>query len=49
MEHRGLTEDQAYRMLRQSAMDQGRRLVEVAEAVIGFSDILAKERPVRRG
>lgn len=47
MEHRGLTEDQAYRMLRQTAMDQGRRLVEVAEAVIGFSGILGGETAAR--
>jgi hypothetical protein len=40
MTHRGLTEDQAYRMLRQTAMDRGKRLVEVAEAVLGFSDFL---------
>lgn len=40
MQHRGLSEDQAYRMLRQTAMDRGRRLVEVAEAVLGFSDFL---------
>ncbi|MDX5363187.1 MAG: ANTAR domain-containing protein, partial [Pseudazoarcus pumilus] len=49
MEHRGLTEDQAYRMLRQTAMDQGKRLVEVAEAVIGFSGFLGSEAPPRRG
>ena len=48
MEHRGLTEDQAYRMLRQTAMDQGKRLVEVAEAVIGFSGFLGSEAPLRR-
>jgi len=40
MAHRGLTEDQAYRMLRQTAMDQKRRLVEVAEATLALADFL---------
>jgi hypothetical protein len=48
MQHRGLTEDQAYRMLRQTAMDRGRRLAEVAEAVLGFSDFLQDEGSSRR-
>jgi len=48
-EHRGLSEDQAYRLLRQRAMDQGRRMVEVAEAVLGFVDLLQREHiPPRR-
>src|SRR5690554_3132426 len=41
MEHRGMTEDQAYRMLRQTAMDRGKRLAEVAETVIGLADFLS--------
>lgn len=40
MTHRDLTEDQAYKMLRQTAMDQGRRLFEVAETVLGLSGFL---------
>ena len=49
MEHRGLSEDQAYRLLRQRAMDQGRRMVEVAEAVLGFADLLQRDSlPSRR-
>jgi AmiR/NasT family two-component response regulator len=40
MAHRGLTEDQAYRMLRQTAMDQKRRLVDVAEATLALADML---------
>jgi AmiR/NasT family two-component response regulator len=43
MTHRGFSEDQAYRMLRQTAMDRGKRLVEVAEAILGFSDILGDD------
>ena len=34
MAQRGLTEDQAYRLLRQTAMQQGRRLAEVAAATV---------------
>ncbi len=48
MKHRDLSEDQAYRMLRQTAMDRGKRLVEVAEAVLGFSDFLGDEGGARR-
>ena len=40
MAHRGLTEDQAYKMLRQTAMNQGRRLVDVAEATLALADLL---------
>lgn len=41
MAHRKLNEDQAHRALRQLAMNQSRRLVEVAEAVLTTSDMLA--------
>ena len=44
MAHRGLTEDQAYRMLRQTAMDQKRRLVEVAEATLALADFLPTDK-----
>ncbi|WP_114649245.1 nitrate regulatory protein [Pseudothauera hydrothermalis] len=40
MAHRGLSEEQAYKMLRQTAMNQGRRLVEVAEATLALADLL---------
>lgn len=43
MAQRGLTEDQAYRMLRQTAMQQGRRLAEVAAATV------AELPPARNG
>jgi len=48
MAHRGLTEDQAYRMLRQSAMDQKRRLVDVAEATLALADFLPAGKDERR-
>lgn len=40
MAHRGLSEDQAYRLLRQTAMDQGRRVVDVAESVLSLGSLL---------
>lgn len=42
IQHRGLTEDQAYKLLRQTAMNQNRRLAEVAEATVAMSDLLGK-------
>ncbi len=45
MAHRGLTEDQAYRLLRQTAMDQKKRLVDVAEATLALADFLPAGRP----
>lgn len=40
MAHRQMTEDEAYRALRRMAMNQGRRLVEVAEAVLATAEVL---------
>lgn len=40
MAHRGLTEDAAYRLLRQTAMQQHRRLGEVAESVLQLGQVL---------
>lgn len=40
MAHRGMTEDEAYKALRQMAMNQNRRLVDVAEAVLSLADVL---------
>ncbi len=39
MKHRKLTEEQAYRLLRQMAMNQSRRLVDVARAVVSMQDV----------
>jgi hypothetical protein len=44
MAHRGLTEEQAYRLLRETAMNQSRRLVEVAETVLSLSEFLKQDR-----
>lgn len=40
IKHRGMTEDEAHRMLRKTAMDQGKRLIEVARAAIAMADML---------
>jgi hypothetical protein len=40
MAHRQMTEDEAYKALRQLAMNQNRRLVDVAEAVLSLADVL---------
>ncbi|WP_168220241.1 ANTAR domain-containing response regulator [Azospirillum thermophilum] len=42
MAHRDFTEDQAYKMLRKMAMDQNKRLVDVAEAVLNMADLLKR-------
>ena len=44
MTHRGLTEEQAYKLLRQSAMDQSRRMVDVAEAILSAAELLQEKR-----
>jgi response regulator NasT len=43
---RNLSEKEAYTLLRSSAMNQGRKLIDVAEAVITASELLA---PLRAG
>ena len=40
MASRGLSEEEAYRLLRQTAMNQNRRLVEVAEATLSLAEVL---------
>ncbi len=37
---KGLSEDEAYSLLRKTAMDQGRRLFDVADALVTASDLL---------
>lgn len=39
IKHRNMTEEEAYRLLRQTAMNQSRRLVEVARAMIAVADV----------
>lgn len=40
MRHQGLSEDAAYRLMRQTAMNQGRRLPDVARAVLELEPLL---------
>ena len=40
MRTRRLSEQDAYSLLRQTAMSQNRRIFDVAEAIIGMADIL---------
>lgn len=42
MAHRDLSEDDAYKTLRKMAMDQNRRLADVAEAVLNLADLLKR-------
>lgn len=44
MLHRSLSEEQAYKMLRQAAMEQNRRLIDVAETVVSMVDLLQENR-----
>ncbi|MBN8753722.1 MULTISPECIES: nitrate regulatory protein [Variovorax] len=41
MAHRRMSEQEAHKMLRETAMNQGRRLVEVAESVLAMADYLS--------
>ncbi|MEN0002044.1 MAG: ANTAR domain-containing protein [Pseudomonadota bacterium] len=43
MKSRGLSEEKAYALLRKSAMDQNRRLVEVAESLIMSANLLGDD------
>jgi AmiR/NasT family two-component response regulator len=46
MAHRQLGEDDAHKLLRQTAMAQNRRLVDVAEAVLSMAHVLP-QTPLR--
>jgi len=41
MKSRGLSEDEAYALLRKTAMDQGRKVADVAEALVTASGLLS--------
>lgn len=40
MSTRNLSEGEAYKLIRKTAMNQNKRIVEVAEAILSMSDIL---------
>lgn len=44
MAHRQLSEEEAHKTMRQMAMNQNRRLIEVAEAVLAMADVLPDRR-----
>jgi response regulator NasT len=41
MTQRGINEPAAYRLMRKAAMDQNRRLVDIAESIIAAEELLA--------
>jgi len=41
MQQRGLSEDQAYGLLRKTAMDQGRKVIDVSQALVTAADLLS--------
>jgi AmiR/NasT family two-component response regulator len=45
MAHRHLSEEEAHKTMRQTAMNQNRRLIEVAEAVLAMADMLPDRLP----
>lgn len=45
MAHRRMTEEEAHKMLRQTAMNQNRRLIDVAESVLAMADYLPVDGP----
>jgi hypothetical protein len=45
MAHRRLSEQEAHKMLRQTAMNQNRRLIDVAESVLSMADYLPLDTP----
>jgi len=42
MAQRGLTEEQAYKLMRKTAMDRNRRLAEIADSIIAASEVLGE-------
>lgn len=48
MRHRRISEDEAYKLLRQTAMNQNRRLSEVAEAILSMAELLPAPTVTKR-
>jgi response regulator NasT len=42
MQARGMTEEEAYQTMRKLAMDQGKRMADIASNVIAIADVLGK-------
>ncbi|CAM3442546.1 ANTAR domain-containing protein [Rouxiella silvae] len=43
MQHHGLSEQHAHKTLRDMAMNQNKKLAEIAEAMLAVADLLAKK------
>ena len=41
MQQKGVSEDEAFRLMRKLAMDRNRKLLDVAQQIIDVSDLLA--------
>lgn len=46
MTQRGLSEDQAYKLLRKTAMDRNKRMVDIAESIIAAAELLGEPSSV---
>jgi len=44
MSQRGISEDMAYQLMRKTAMDQNRRMIDVAESILAAADLLGAVR-----
>lgn len=49
MTSRGVSEEDAYRLMRKTAMNQNKRIVDVAEAILSMSDILRSPTRTNEG
>ena len=49
MTSRGVSEEDAYRLMRKTAMNQNKRIVDVAEAILSMSDILRSPTRANEG
>jgi response regulator NasT len=45
MQTRGLSEEEAYQLLRKAAMNQGRKIAQVAESLILAAGLLGGDAP----
>ena len=46
MKQRGVDEPAAYRLIRKTAMDQNRRVIDIAKSIISAADLLGDHEPV---
>lgn len=49
MAQRGLSEDEAYKLMRKTAMDRNKRMVDIADSIIAASDLLGTSAKVSQG